>query len=374
MKIENKYFAIETESGKEPRAEYLPADILPADTLPMPCGGNLQLIRLWHTLLTQPKSARAMLDEWVAGLDGARQNAAGNRFPQGVLYHSPVRYASEIFGKPPSVVAQLVATGDIVSAMINYFRLTLDFDFMIRGGADVVFEVARLWLGIGITGQGILKLDKFLPADDGTLSTSDENHSADAFILPKEMNLLNERVRENFRWAGKIWFMLGNAGKRELITSRTGVTQAEVDLILLPLSQRPADDYSEQLFALDSSSPVTGMSDKNPLDSEGLASGKVIDESSGADFEHQQESLYLSLVGDCGGLSLEDETLILKPRLPAGWKGYSFQMAYRGSRFSVKVDDTTCLISLTEGAAQMITVYDEDYMLEDELQISIQST
>lgn len=78
---------------------------------------------------------------------------------------------------------------------------------------------------------------------------------------------------------------------------------------------------------------------------------------------------YLAVVYGFGGFRLKEQGIFLAPILPRQWSGYSFKLTFEGSRIRVQVRPEQCLISLESGAAQKITVYGQEYRLQDILMI-----
>ena len=68
-------------------------------------------------------------------------------------------------------------------------------------------------------------------------------------------------------------------------------------------------------------------------------------------------------------LTIGDDNLHLAPEPPAHGGAYQLSCAFRGSRFLLTARPEGCHLLLTEGSAQPITVFDVDYLLEDELLI-----
>ena len=68
-------------------------------------------------------------------------------------------------------------------------------------------------------------------------------------------------------------------------------------------------------------------------------------------------------------LTICDDNLHLAPQPPSDGSVYQLTCAFRGSHFSLKARTDGCHVMLTEGSAQPITVFDVDYLLEDELLI-----
>jgi len=82
---------------------------------------------------------------------------------------------------------------------------------------------------------------------------------------------------------------------------------------------------------------------------------------------------YLAIVYGFGGLRIKESGLTLRPMRPSCWKGYRFNLKFQDSRLLVEVDDRQCRLTLVEGSAKSIRVYEEDYLLEGRLTIPLKT-
>ncbi len=73
---------------------------------------------------------------------------------------------------------------------------------------------------------------------------------------------------------------------------------------------------------------------------------------------------YLSMIAGFGGMRLDNDGLRLFPLLPDGWAGYSFLLAFRGSRISISVNAEGCAVRMLEGENQEVMVYDRSICVE----------
>jgi beta-phosphoglucomutase len=99
--------------------------------------------------LTSPERARSMLEYRVNTLDRARNHAREMNHPTGALYAWRTISGDECSAYFPSGSAQYHINAAIAFAIRLYMEATGDMDFLVRGGADVLFETARLWLNVG---------------------------------------------------------------------------------------------------------------------------------------------------------------------------------------------------------------------------------
>lgn len=80
---------------------------------------------------------------------------------------------------------------------------------------------------------------------------------------------------------------------------------------------------------------------------------------------------YMAIVYGFGGLRTKESGLSLAPRLPGQWDGLKFRIRYHGSLIAVSIRRKDVQLELLEGKAQKVQVYDEDYLLQDSLSVSL---
>ncbi|GAB2575233.1 beta-phosphoglucomutase [Dyella jejuensis] len=99
--------------------------------------------------LTSPEQARSMLQYRVNTLDRARNHAREMNHPVGALYAWRTISGDECSAYFPSGSAQYHINAAIAFAIRLYVDVTGDIDFLVRGGAEMLFETARLWHQVG---------------------------------------------------------------------------------------------------------------------------------------------------------------------------------------------------------------------------------
>ena len=99
--------------------------------------------------LTSPDQARSMLEYRVHTLDRARAHAREMNHPVGALYAWRTISGDECSAYFPSGSAQYHINAAIAFAIRLYVDATGDTNFLVRGGAEVLFETARLWHHVG---------------------------------------------------------------------------------------------------------------------------------------------------------------------------------------------------------------------------------
>ncbi|MGI6107838.1 MAG: glycoside hydrolase family 65 protein [Lachnospiraceae bacterium] len=76
----------------------------------------------------------------------------------------------------------------------------------------------------------------------------------------------------------------------------------------------------------------------------------------------------MAIIYGFGGLRLSAERgLVLRPRIPEGWKSYSFRFLYRGRKIRVSVTQEKAVISLLSGDPVELTVNDRREILKNDL-------
>ncbi len=119
-------------------------------------------------LLTHPQIARALLDFRYATLDGAREQARLLGHKNCALYPWRTITGSECSAYFPSGSAQYHINSDIAHAVITYYDMTGDLDYMMEKGAELLVETARLWLDTGHWKDGQFRIDGVTGPDEYT--------------------------------------------------------------------------------------------------------------------------------------------------------------------------------------------------------------
>ncbi len=98
---------------------------------------------------SQPEIARKLLEFRYGTLDRARERARQMSHPRGTLFPWRTINGEECSAYYPGGTAQYHINADIAFAVKRYMEATDDQDFMIRSGAELLFETARLWEDLG---------------------------------------------------------------------------------------------------------------------------------------------------------------------------------------------------------------------------------
>jgi alpha,alpha-trehalose phosphorylase len=105
-------------------------------------------------LYSKPEIARKLLEYRYAGLGKARERARQMSHDKGALYPWRTIAGEECSAYFPAGTAQYHINADIAYSIKLYFEATGDDDYLLRFGAEILMETARIWLGIGCYDRG----------------------------------------------------------------------------------------------------------------------------------------------------------------------------------------------------------------------------
>lgn len=100
-------------------------------------------------LYTKPEITRKLLEFRFSGLDEARKRARQMSHAKGALYPWRTIAGEECSSYFPAGTAQFHINADIAYSVKMYHEVTGDVSFLLRHGAEMVIETARIWMGIG---------------------------------------------------------------------------------------------------------------------------------------------------------------------------------------------------------------------------------
>ncbi|MEA1672424.1 glycoside hydrolase family 65 protein [Nitrospirillum sp. BR 11163] len=110
---------------------------------------DAEIFALPILVYTRPAVARAILEYRHRTLDGARAHARAMGHRKGALYPWRTIGGGECSAYFPAGSAQYHINADIAHAVRQYMDASGDDDFLVRHGAEILFETARLWLDMG---------------------------------------------------------------------------------------------------------------------------------------------------------------------------------------------------------------------------------
>ena len=100
-------------------------------------------------LYSKPEIARKLLEYRYAGLPLARQRARQMSHAIGALYPWRTIAGEECSAYFPAGTAQYHINADIAYSIKLYMEATGDDEYLLKHGAEIVMETARIWMGIG---------------------------------------------------------------------------------------------------------------------------------------------------------------------------------------------------------------------------------
>jgi len=213
-------------------------------------------------LMTSPELAKQLLLYRYSKLDQARARAREMGHAKGALYPWRTISGTECSSFFPSGTAQYHISADVAYSYTQYLLAEEDDDFLLRYGAEVLFETARLWIEIGHYYEGSFHIDDVTGPDEYTCVVNNNYYT-------------NLMAKHNLKWAHMSFHRLKHydeKGFRGLCT-RLQVTEAEADgwlraaeAMLLPYDERlginPQDDSFLQKAVWDFANTPP---DKHPL-------------------------------------------------------------------------------------------------------------
>nr|WP_308936756.1 glycosyl hydrolase family 65 protein [Duganella sp. SG902] len=100
-------------------------------------------------LYSKPEIARKLLEYRYAGLPKARERARQMSHERGALYPWRTIAGDECSAYFPAGTAQYHINADIAYSIKMYMEATDDQEYLVKAGAEIVMETARIWTGIG---------------------------------------------------------------------------------------------------------------------------------------------------------------------------------------------------------------------------------
>jgi alpha,alpha-trehalose phosphorylase len=168
---------------------------------------------------TQPAIARALLKFRCSTLDEARSRAA-EMSQHGALYPWRTIGGEEASAYFPAGTAQYHINADLAYAVQKYMAATGDRSLLGEGGADMVFETARLWADLG----------DYIPAHEGAFCINEVTGPDEYTALVNNNCYTNLMARAHLRFAVSLAEGLASQDPDlyARIIARLGITEAEI--------------------------------------------------------------------------------------------------------------------------------------------------
>ena len=162
-------------------------------------------------LLTQPELCKNLIAFRYRTLDQARDNARALGHRQGALYPWRTINGEECSGYYVSGTAAYHINGAVANAVEQYWLATGDDEFLEAMGAEIVLEIARLWLDVGHFYGGEFRIHSVTGPDEYTCMV-DNNYYTNAL------------AKKNLHFAVRAAAVISSAHGRHL-----GLTATELD-------------------------------------------------------------------------------------------------------------------------------------------------
>lgn len=168
-------------------------------------------------LLTQPELAKKLLIYRHSILDGARNRAKEMGHERGALYPWRTINGDECSPFFPAGTAQYHINADIAYAVIQYYMITKDTEFMIHYGAEILFETARLWADVGHFHHNQFMIHSVTGPDEYTCVVDNNYYT-------------NVMAKHNLKWAYKMYELLKDQSVHMTeVIDAMGLTTEEVE-------------------------------------------------------------------------------------------------------------------------------------------------
>lgn len=190
--------------------------------------------------LGKPEIAKKLLEYRYHILDAARDNARRMGHEKGALYPWRTINGKECSYYYPSGGAQYHINGDIAYAIVQYYLITGDWEFIAEKGAEIILETARVWYDLGNFYKGKFHIHCVTGPDEYTCVVNNNYYT-------------NATAKHNLLWACRIYNRLKESGGLEKLEKRIGIRQEEIvgfqraaDAMYLPYDEErdinPQDD------------------------------------------------------------------------------------------------------------------------------------
>ncbi|MCR5255728.1 MAG: family 65 glycosyl hydrolase [Acetatifactor sp.] len=166
-------------------------------------------------VLTNPELAKQLLKYRYQTLDKARENAQFLGHKKGALFPWRTITGVECSGYYPSGTCQYHIDGDIAYAIINYYLVTGDLDFIRDFGEEILLETARLWLDVGFFDGDRFVINMVTGPDEYTCMVNNNYYT-------------NMVAKYNLEWAVKLFSILEEKGMTGKLKKKIKLHDAEL--------------------------------------------------------------------------------------------------------------------------------------------------
>ncbi len=359
-------------------------------------------------LLTKPELCRNLIAFRYKTLPAARENARLLGHKEGALYPWRTIMGTECSGYFVSGTAAYHINGAVGYSIAQYYLATEDDAFMKKMGAEMLLEIARLWLDVGSWYNGQFHINCVTGPDEYTCMVNNNYYTnllarhnlrwaarfnpeharafleaAEKMVLPYDPQLDINPQDDSFLQKAKWDFDAVPKENHPLLLHyhplhlyRYQVCK-QADTVLAyfvdedaQAEQTMANSYAyyEAITTHDSSLSSCIFSIMAARLGEVEKAYHYFGDSAKMDLENTHHNTkdgihtanmggsFMAIVYGFGGLRLKEDGLHLRPSLPKEWSEYTFRITYRGSLIEVTVNGSGCHLALLSGDKQTIFV------------------
>jgi alpha,alpha-trehalose phosphorylase len=170
---------------------------------------------------TYPEISRKLLEFRYNTLDKARERARQMAHSKGALFPWRTINGDECSTYFPGGTAQYHINADIAFAIKRYVEATGDYDFLIRYGAEILFETARLYADLG----------DFIPAKGNRFCINGVTGPDEYTALVNNNCYTNLMAKENLQYACQIaeWLKQNAISEYQRVVHNTGLEESELE-------------------------------------------------------------------------------------------------------------------------------------------------
>ena len=368
-----------------------------------------------------PELSRSLLEYRYSILDKARENASLLGHRKGALFPWRTIDGTECSGFFPAGTAQYHIDGAVAYAIIEYYRMTGDKEFMLDKGLEMLLEISRLWMDLGVFTKRGFELHDVTGPDEYTCIVNNNfyTNASAKFDLAETAKLVREilpsisekeeaELRE-FERASASMFLPHDEELGIDLQDDSFIYKKKLDLARIPASDHPMLLHYHPLFlyrhqVLKQADAVLAellypqFSDRATMirsygyyeaitthDSslskcvyalQAFALGDIekgysyFSSSNEIDLEDTHGNTrdgihtanmgggYLAFVKGIGGFRVGEKGVSFSPILPEGWKSYSFSVMYKSNRITLKVGKDGAVLSAERPL--VVTVHGRD--------------
>ncbi len=195
---------------------------------------DTEMYALPFFILTDTDRAKKILSFRYETLKEAKENALLLGHKKGALYPWRTITGVECSGYFPSGTAAYHINGAISNAIVSYYLTTGDVDYILKEGAEILLETARLWFDVGnYDREGKFVINEVTGPDEYTCMTDNNFYT-------------NACAAHGMKWAVKLIHDLADTEEIKDLRKRLKVTDEELDDIL-KASEKMFLPYDEEL-------------------------------------------------------------------------------------------------------------------------------